>query len=376
MTTARVPLEDAREAIATIRAARRSEDLFPEIGRPEDISACQRTFMDLVRLVHPDVVPASVRAQAVLAHSKLSALYAAHTQSATALEQHQGHLITAYASEERAYIMRHTIGASCSRQDSILSEAENSAGDPIILALHESITNSTTGVGHEAKLLTALGAALAPQAEAFFPRLLESFHIEIDGEDRTINTLIGYEGTYSLEDLRLHWFRDGLDLRAAAWIWRRLLFALGHAHNAGLVHGFVLPEAVRILPAEHGLVLTDWCHGSAQGLPAPAMPPRSSLARHSDFYPSGLFSGEQPTSGSDIYMATKMMAWLIKPEDPARPEVAAFVRGCTLEASHQQSQDAFALLAEFDALLEDLFGPRKFTPLVMPQEARPFASES
>jgi hypothetical protein len=374
--TTRVSFEDAREAIDTIRAARRSDDLFSAIERPEDISDCKRTFMDLVRLVHPDVVPTSLRDKATAAHGKLSALYAAHTQSATALEQGQGLHISAVASDDRAYTMRHFPDWTCSRQDSATSEAENSSGAPALVALHESIANCAADLDREARLLTALTAARAPQAEAFFPGLLESLRFEVDGEPHTANALTGYEGTFSLEDIRLRWFRDGLDLRAGAWIWRRLLFALGHAHNAGLVHGFVLPEAIRILPAEHGLVLSDWCHGSAQGVAAPPLPDRASLARHSDFYPSNLFSGETIDPGSDIFMATKTMSWLTKPVDLAIPEVAAFIRGCTLESSHQQPQDAFALLAEFDKLLEELFGPRKFTPLVMPPEARPFASES
>ena len=183
------------------------------------------------------------------------------------------------------------------------------------------------------------------------------------------------EGSFSLAELRGRWLPGGgLDLRHTAWIWRRLLFALGHAHNAGLTHGSVLPEAVRILPVEHGLVLTDWCHGSA-GSVVPAPGNRSAMTRHSEFYPIGLLAGEPQTPGSDIFMATKTMADLTKLDDLDRPEVAAFVRGCTLETDHQQPQDAFALLNEFDRLLEDLFGPRKFTPLVMPPEARPFASE-
>ena len=377
MTTSKVSAADAREAISVVRAARRSEDLFPAIERPEDISACRRAFMDLVRLVHPDVAPNSLRREAGLAHSKLSALYAAHTQAATALEQKQTQSIVNIASNDRAYVLRRAAAAFDSCEIAQLYEAENSAGDPALVALHVSAAASGDYLEREARLLTALTTARAQQAQAFFPQLLETLRFEKDGETRTANALTGYEGSYSLADLRGRWLPGGgLDLRSAAWIWRRLLFALGHAHNAGLTHGSVLPEAVRILPVEHGLVLTDWCHGSAGSVvPAPALASRSASTLYSEFYPAGLFAGEPQTPGSDIFMATKTMAYLTRPDELARPEVAAFVRGCTLEADHQQPQDAFALLAEFDRLLEDLFGPRKFVPLVMPPEARPFASE-
>jgi hypothetical protein len=376
MTAVKVSAADAREAISVVRAARRSEDLFGPIERPEDISACRRAFMDLVRLVHPDVAPNSLRREAGLAHSKLSALYAAHTQSATALEQKQTQLIVNIASNDRAYVLRRAAAAFDSCEIAKLYEAENSAGDPALVALHVSAATSGDYLEREARLLTALTTARAQQAQAFFPQLLETLRFEENGETLTANALTGYEGSFSLAELRLRWFPDGLDLRSTAWIWRRLLFALGHAHNAGLIHGSVLPEAVRILPTEHGLVLTDWCHGSAGSVvPAPVMVNRNALSLQSEFYPTGLFAGEPQTPGSDIFMATKTMAYLTKPTDLGRPEVAAFIRGCTLEAGHQQPQDAFALLAEFDRLLEDLFGPRKFVPLVMPPEARPFASE-
>ena len=375
MTTSKVSAIDAREAISVVRDARRSEDLFPAIERPEDISACRRTFMDLVRLVHPDVVPNSLRREAVLAHSKLSALYAAHTQSATAIEQKQTQSIVALASNDRAYVLRRAAAAFDSCEIAQLYEAENSAGDPALVALHVSAAASGDYLEREARLLTALTTARAQQAQAFFPQLLETLRFEAEGEIRTANALTGYEGSFSLAELRGRWLPGGgLDLRHTAWIWRRLLFALGHAHNAGLTHGSVLPEAVRILPVEHGLVLTDWCHGSA-GSVVPAPGNRSALTRHREFYPIGLLAGEPQTPGSDIFMATKTMADLTKLDDLDRPEVAAFVRGCTLETDHQQPQDAFALLTEFDRLLEDLFGPRKFTPLVMPPEARPFVSE-
>ena len=43
-----------------------------------------------------------------------------------------------------------------------------------------------------------------------------------------------------------------------AWIWRRLLLALGHAHDRDVIHGAVLPTHVLIHPEAHGLLLVDW----------------------------------------------------------------------------------------------------------------------
>ena len=72
-------------------------------------------------------------------------------------------------------------------------------------------------------------------------------------------------------------------------MWRRLLVGLGWAHRAGVVHGAVLPEHVLIHPAEHGLVLVDWCYSVAPGERIPAL-----VAKHRDGLPAG---GGRPEAG-------------------------------------------------------------------------------
>ena len=76
-------------------------------------------------------------------------------------------------------------------------------------------------------------------------------------------------------------YPDGLDARDAAWIWRRLLVALGLAHRAGVVHGAVLPRHVLIEPDAHGVVLVDWCFSA----PPTAAPSRRWSPGHEDWYP-------------------------------------------------------------------------------------------
>jgi hypothetical protein len=183
--------------------------------------------------------------------------------------------------------------------------------------------------------------------------------------------LAGYEGTISLADLRSRYFVDGLDLRNAAWIWRRLLFALGHAHLAGLVHGEVTPESVRILPVEHGLVLTDWCHAVVPGLEPPPAPDGRVSARKPFFPPARFGASPEPlATGHDIFMATRTMVALLAVGELGRyPALAAFVTGCTLEPVTRQPDNAFTLIENLDDILEDAFGPRKFMPMSLPAGA-------
>ena len=79
------------------------------------------------------------------------------------------------------------------------------------------------------------------------------------GVRRHANLIGALGGFRSLAEVRSA-FPAGLDPRDAAWMWRRLLVAIGAAHRAGVIHGAVLPEHVLIHPAEHGLVLVDWCY--------------------------------------------------------------------------------------------------------------------
>ena len=68
----------------------------------------------------------------------------------------------------------------------------------------------------------------------------------------------------------------GLDPRDAAWMWRRLLVALGTVHAAGVVHGAVLPDHVLIHPDLHdtliGWVIQDQVSAKHPGAAMVAAP--------------------------------------------------------------------------------------------------------
>jgi len=66
----------------------------------------------------------------------------------------------------------------------------------------------------------------------------------------------------------------------------------------------------------------------------------------------------------DIWLATRCMAQLVGDLMPA--PLASFARGCMLPSPDRRPADAWRLLAELDAVLERLYGPRKFRPFTMP----------
>jgi hypothetical protein len=179
----------------------------------------------------------------------------------------------------------------------------------------------------------------------YVPRLLESFRHrdEATGTERRANAIGRLDGFRSLAEVRAA-YADGVDPRDVAWMWRRLLVALGFAHRAGVLHGAVLPEHVLIHPEQHGLVLVDWCYS------VPGCHPDRGV--------------RVPAMGTDIYLATRCMTYLMG--DRAPRQLRAFARGCLPAAQNRRPSDAWRLLAELDELLERLYGPRRFRPFHLP----------
>jgi serine/threonine protein kinase len=202
-----------------------------------------------------------------------------------------------------------------------------------------------------------------PGYRAYAPRLIESFTHEdpATGVRRAANVLARQRGFVSLAEVARAYPR-GVDPRDAAWMWRRLLAGLGWAHRAGIVHGAVLPPHVLIHPAEHGLVLVDWCYSVAT-IPAGGRIPALVAAYRSE-YPPEVPSKEAAGPATDIYLATRTMRGLIGENAPAA--MRRFADGCLYAAPRMRPQDAWKLLAELDELLEHLYGPRRFREFAMP----------
>lgn len=213
----------------------------------------------------------------------------------------------------------------------------------------------------ESRALTMLRAAGDRRYLAYVPNLIQAHRRQdpASGVVRHGNLLEPLGGFRTLAEVRAA-FPGGIDPRDAAWMWRRLLVALGFAHRAGVLHGAVLPEHVMIHPEEHGLVLLDWCYSvtSAAG-PVPAI-----VGRYRDWYPPDLLVRQPARPGTDIYLATTCMTYVMGEQVP-RP-LLTFAGGCRLRNPRHRPDDAWRLLAEFDDLLDRLYGPRTFRPFAMP----------
>ncbi len=319
------------EAIALIEAAARPGELFGS-----DAGRCYRR---LARLIHPDARPGDTRAAA--AFGKLAGLWQRH-QSA----EGSGGRPPGQRADRGPLVAQGDLANLYLTAGGLLKVPRNPADNDLM--------------DREAAALTGIGRHGNRRFRPYFPRLVETRRV-IDprtGAERRGNLIERLDGFVSLARVRAA-YPGGVDPRDAAWMWRRLLVAVGAAHLAGLIHAAVLPEHVLIHPAEHGLVLVDWCYSGPAGGRLPAV-----VARYRNRYPPEVLAGEPAGPDADIWLATSCMTELTGGRLPA--PLAAFARGCLLASPGRRPQDAWKLLSELDELLGRLYGPRKFRPFAIP----------
>jgi hypothetical protein len=236
-------------------------------------------------------------------------------------------------------------------------------------------TNSL--ICNEANVLRQLHAVdPAGKHTPFLPGIAASFAYggEPGSPPRQGNVLRMHDEIQSPDELYTLWevkkqFPDGVDPKHVAWIWRRILTIIGFAHSNGIVHGAVLPMHVLIEPAQHKLLLIDWCCATQNAQPLTVI-----AGGHRDWYKRERASTNPPTPALDVAFGARCMIELLggnpvsaefpKSRDPAL--VRHFQR-CLAGGSRV---DAWKLLADFDKLIEALWGPKRFQVLEMPSKAR------
>ena len=335
MTAAEPPVA---EAIRAVMAAATPADLF-------DPAAPVRHYRRLVKALHPDRVAAAghdgaLAAAAADAFARLIALWQAREP-----------VLRTAAGEYRLRRPRYA---------GDLSDLYDAGADRLVKIPRDPTNNDL--MEREARALRRLADRGDPRLLPYVPRLVDSLH-HVDpatGALRRVNVVATVPRLRSLAELRRA-FPHGLDARDVAWMWRRLLVAVGFAHRAGVVHGAVLPDHVLIEPDEHGVVLVDWCYATFGGEAVPALVPT-----YADWYPQEVHRRREAGPETDIFMATRCMTCLLNADAPAA--LRSFAAGCTLPGRRQRPDDAWRLLGELDEVLARLYGPRRFRPLRWPRQ--------
>jgi serine/threonine protein kinase len=323
------------------------EDALTALGAdfPADTHEAARHYRRLARLLHPDTAPPGRAAEAAAAFARLTARRRPDDEQTLTTRNRRYVLGPVLATGDLAVLRTARYEQDGDRHEAVLKIPLRPRDNDLL--------------EHEADVLTRLDTVADQRHRAYAPRLLESFrHRDADGVERHVNALEPLTGFHPLTEVAAA-HPGGLDPRDAAWMWRRLLTALGWAHRARLVHGAVFPEHVLIHPELHGLVLVDWCYSTAFDTHVPVL-----VDRHRDLYPPEV-PGRRPASpATDIHLAARCMEQLMGERAPG--PVRAFLRACVLPSQMGRPQDAWRLLEELDDLLERLYGPRTFRPFTMP----------
>ncbi|GAA2701650.1 serine/threonine protein kinase [Micromonospora olivasterospora] len=318
------------EAIRLVAAARTDADLF-------GTDAPARRYRELVAALHPDrlgAVDDRVRADATDAFVRVT---------------------TRWRAGRDVVLGGYRLGPLAHVGD--LADLYDVGADRLLKLPRDPADNDL--MAREAHALRTIEERGDPRHLPYVPRLVDSFRHRdaATGAERRINVLAAASNLHSLDEVRRA-YPDGLDARDAAWMWRRLLVALGLAHRAGVVHGAVLPRHVLIEPDAHGVVLVDWCLSAVDGGTVPALVPG-----HEDWYPPEVPARRPCGPGTDLTMAARCMTWLMA--DRAPRELRAFAAGCARPTLRARPDDAWRLLGELDEVLERLYGPRTFRPLTL-----------
>jgi hypothetical protein len=315
-------------AVRRVLAASDAPELF-------GVAEPARRYRQLARLLHPDRVPPADRAVATDAFVRLTTLW--HGRDEVTLG--------GYRLGRRAYA-----GDLCDLYD---------VGADRLLKLPRNPANNDL-VRREARSLRVLEDDGDPRFLPYVPRLVDTFPHDdpTTGARRQCTVVAAVPNLHSLAMVRTA-YPSGLDPRDVAWMWRRLLVALGFVHRTGLVHGAVLPDHVLIEPEQHGVVLVDWCYSAARDEELiPALVPA-----YADWYPPEVREKRDPGPGTDIALAARCMTWLMGTRAPE--PLRRFAAGCQLPALKRRPDDAWRLLDELDEVLEKLYGPRTFRPFTV-----------
>jgi serine/threonine protein kinase len=223
-------------------------------------------------------------------------------------------------------------------------------------------------VANEVRVLQILGSSNDwTKFSPYFPNLIDAFVYDDGLSHRQSAIFEEYKGWYRLQDIRRR-YPAGIDARDMAWMWRRVLVALGFSHINGIIHGGILPANIWIQPEQHGLMLMNWFHAvrSETGETISTIDPDFAA-----WYPPEVLKNLLPTLGTDISMSAKCMIHLLGGDaerntipDSVPREMRMFLKGSTLPGK-RAPQDAWALLQEFDDLLFKLWGKRTFHPFKM-----------
>lgn len=340
------------QMLDAVTAARTAADLFGPVGGPA--RSAKRTFRLYAARLHPDRAASAGLdpAVAAAAFDRLTSLYEQWTTGGNPAPAADPRIPAfTVAGRNGAYT---ATGTPAAGTVSAVYSGTAADGTDVAIKVPRSPASNRFIEGERAAL-AAIAKLTAKSDDAwltpYFPTLIDTATVaDGAGTERAVNVLNALGAREGFVDLATVAAQlGGLDGRDWAWIHRRLLRAVAGAHLAGVVHGAIVAENVLIHPQGHGVVLAGWSLATTPGQPLPGR-----IASRAYAYPPD--TDEKASPALDVYMMHSLMVSMLAPTEQRQ---LAFARGC-MQSAPGMRPTAASLLDEYDDLLEDLYGRRRF----------------
>jgi serine/threonine protein kinase len=354
--------ESVVKLITRLLLATHPEDVFGELISDKN-ETLAKVFRDLAARIHPDVCKEK---KAEEAFKKLGEW---REEAEKKLERgtygnRDAFKEVVITTKKESYTIdaRLTSGEICE-----IYTAKNKANKAVIVKVPRSPVNNDLMKNEADKLRWLQEEARTRNLDANIHviKLLDSFELDQKSQRKQVNVFEALDGFYTLEEVRTA-YPDGIDVRDAAWMWRRLLTGLMIPQQAELIHGGIVPNNVLISPSDHNGKIVDWCYAVKTGLPLKAV-----SSKYAEFYPSEVFEKKPLNISTDIYMAAMCFLYLIggNPKIKSIPtkihfRITGLVRACLL-GPRSRIDSAIEVYDDFGEVLKKLYGI-KFRAFSMP----------
>lgn len=288
------------------------KDIFPA-----DPDAARKEYRVLLRTVHPDVCSDSRAGDAFI---KLRQFY------------------TTYRANP----------ADTGTTGSTTSDVTELISDPAFLFFRTGgrlfwVTRNSRDNDRAEAMSEALKKLKNSRSPQFFPEFISTFR----AADGRRGVEVKYpDGVWNLSKF------EKLDDRNTIWVFKRIIVALMLAHEQGLIHGNVHPNAIMVLPEDHGLILDGWGYSVNKGEKLKIKP--------EGHVPAEYLKGKEADEWADISAAGAVA--LEMAHDNLHPRLERFFKSLR----DYKELDAGLVLRDFNEMTEEVFGAPKFHVLENP----------
>ncbi len=314
-----------------ILEAKTFQELFPE--------GTKREYRGLLKTTHPDLHPDN-REKAQKAFVHVTTLWTYRTVTPPSAQE--------TAPENTIITKRHTYTRLQKRRvvnNIITYEATYDADVPatILIANHPKVGDMLIEGTRNLKTILDF---IPEEYRDFFVKTEDTFRVQQTPTQKTVGIMqTSMKDYYTLQEV-LEDYPEGIGGEDLAWIYRRMLVAVGNAHDAGYAHAAPTITAFHIKPQTHEVKLNEWQYSQELGQPVTMLTPDT--RKH--------YTDDKTTSvKKDLQITAEAIVKIMNTRTTAK-RMQNFLKAMTRYPTDTAAEG----LGEFDALLKDLYGERKF----------------